>query len=83
MGGTVTISIVESHAFGGGPARPATTRALAELQRMAKLGDGRPSDEVESLKLEVKWEPARGAIGVTLQPPDLMVSPDELTIVSN
>ena len=86
VGGAVTISIVESHASvqaGGGPTRTAAARALAEFHRMAKLGYSRPSDEVESLKLEVKWEPARGVMGVNLQPPDLAVSPGELAIVSN
>ena len=53
----------------GGPARCANARILAEIQEQSKLQPGhRPSDDVESLKLEVKWEPSPGALGVTLTP---------------
>ncbi|KAF7321449.1 Mediator of RNA polymerase II transcription subunit 14 [Mycena kentingensis (nom. inval.)] len=41
---------------------------LSELQQRAKIGDLRPSDEVESLQFEVKWEPSPGALGVTVAP---------------
>jgi len=78
QGGTLTLSIVEakdsskpgSRPLGGligGPARCANARVLAEMQEKSKLQSGhRPSDDVESLKLEVKWEPSPGALGVTL-----------------
>jgi len=68
-GGTLTISILESRAAqqaGGGPARTPTARMLAELQQRAKLGDARPSDEVEGLKFDVRWEPMKGTLGVVI-----------------
>ncbi|KAG6821038.1 hypothetical protein H0H93_007928 [Arthromyces matolae] len=67
LGGTVTISIVDSPGSsqaGPGPARSPTKRVFARLQRKAKLGEGLPSDEVEGLKLQVHWEPTKGALGV-------------------
>lgn len=55
---------------------------LAKLQRKAKLGNAKPSDEVEGLRFEVKWEPEKGALGVIL-PPDQLVLPEEyLQVVS-
>ena len=78
QGGTLIVSIVEakdsskpgSRPLGGligGPARCANARVLAEVQEKSNLQHGhRPSDDVESLKLEVKWEPSPGALGVTL-----------------
>ncbi|KAG5717326.1 Mediator of RNA polymerase II transcription subunit 14, partial [Termitomyces sp. T112] len=71
LGGTITISIVESHGpsyAGRGPARSPKRRVFARLQRRAKLGVGMPSDEVEGLKFQVLWEPAKGALGVNVLP---------------
>ncbi|GLB37299.1 putative MED14-domain-containing protein [Lyophyllum shimeji] len=71
LGGTITISIVEVSGparTGPGPARPPKARAFAQLQRKAKLGDKVPSDEVEGLKFQVFWEPAKGALGVNVPP---------------
>lgn len=94
QGGTLTVSIVKakdsskpgSRPLGGligGPARCANARVLAEMQEKSKLQPGhRPSDDVESLKLEVKWEPSPGALGVALTAGESKL-PDELaTIVS-
>ncbi len=56
---------------------------LSKLQRKAKLANARPSDEVEDLRLEVKWEPEKSALGVVL-PPDQLVLPEEyLQVVSS
>ncbi|KAG6333415.1 hypothetical protein ID866_5677 [Astraeus odoratus] len=84
-GGTLTISIVESRATqqaGGGPARTPVARMLAELQRKARLGDARPSDEVEGLKFDVRWEPMEGTLGVVNEAiaamRDLQVDADNL-----
>ncbi|KAG6862349.1 hypothetical protein C0995_016047 [Termitomyces sp. Mi166 len=70
-GGTITISIIESHGpsqAGRGPTRSPKRRIFARLQRRAKLGDGIPSDEVEGLKFQVLWEPAKSALGVNVFP---------------
>ncbi len=54
-----------------------------ELQERAKLaGKGRPSDEVEGMKFDVKWEPQRGALGVVINPEDVKLTKAELAIVS-
>lgn len=94
-GGTLTLSIVEakdsskpgSRPLGGligGPARSANGRVLAEIQEKSKLQPGhRPSDDVESLKLEVKWEPSPGALGVTLTAEESKLSAELATIVRN
>jgi mediator of RNA polymerase II transcription subunit 14 len=85
VGGLLTISIVEFHGpaqAGGGPARSSKGRVLAYLQQKSKLGTSRPSDEVEGLRFEVKWEPTKGALGVILPPSELVLSVDEQSIVS-
>ncbi|KAG5652470.1 hypothetical protein H0H81_004878 [Sphagnurus paluster] len=69
LGGTITISIVEANGpiqAGAGPARSPKARAFAKLQRKSKLGSGVPSDEVEGLRFQVLWEPAKGALGVSV-----------------
>ncbi|KAJ7128933.1 mediator complex subunit MED14-domain-containing protein [Mycena crocata] len=69
LGGTLTISIVDKlQPQTRGPARSPKARVLAELQRRSKLGTLRPSDEVEGLKFEVRWEPAKGALGAVISP---------------
>ncbi|TFK44507.1 mediator complex subunit MED14-domain-containing protein [Crucibulum laeve] len=88
LGGTLTISIVESPAppqAGPGPARSARARAMSRIQQKSKLGGGRPSDEVEGLKSSVRWQPEPNALGVLLQSEDvfmpengLQVDPDNL-----
>ena len=65
----------------GGPARCANARVLAEIQEKSKLRPGhRPSDDVESLKLQVKWEPSPGALGVTLTTEESKL-PAELAVI--
>lgn len=93
QGGTLTVSIVEakdsskpgSRPLGGligGPARCANARVLAEVQEKSKLQYGhRPSDDVESLKLEVKWEPSPGALGITLTAEESKLSVELATVV--
>ena len=93
QGGTLTLSIVEakdsskpgSRPLGGligGPARCANARILAEIQEKSKLQPGhRPSDDVESLKLEVKWEPSPGALGVTLTAEETKLPAELATVV--
>jgi mediator of RNA polymerase II transcription subunit 14 len=94
QGGTLSVSIVEakdsskpgSRPLGGligGPDRRANARILAEIQEKSKLRPGhRPSDDVESLKLEVKWEPSPGALGVTLTPEEIKLPVELASIVS-
>ncbi|KAH7915167.1 mediator complex subunit MED14-domain-containing protein [Hygrophoropsis aurantiaca] len=83
QGGTLTVSIVENRATqqaGGGPVRSPQARMLAELQQRAKLGDLRPSDEVEGLKFQVRWEPTKGALGAIIDQEDVMATVGELTV---
>ncbi|KAJ7209599.1 mediator complex subunit MED14-domain-containing protein [Mycena pura] len=70
MGGTLTISIVQAkpQSLTRGPTRPQKARVLAELQQRSKLGNLKPSDEVEGLKFDVCWQPAKGALGVIISP---------------
>jgi mediator of RNA polymerase II transcription subunit 14 len=81
LGGTLTISIVEakSKPQTRGPARSPKARVLAELQQRSKLGTLKPSDDVEGLKFEVRWEPAKGALGAVIAPE---IPEDFLVIVS-
>lgn len=86
QGGTLTISIVENRAnpkVGGGPARSPAARMLSELQVKAKLGSARPSDEVEGLKFEVRWEPTKGTLGVGIDQDESMIIIGELLVVSS
>lgn len=83
-GGTLTISILESRAAqqaGGGPARTPTARMLAELQQRAKLGDARPSEEVEGLKFDVRWEPMKRTLGVLINQEEAMAIMGVLQVV--
>ncbi|KAH7889201.1 mediator complex subunit MED14-domain-containing protein [Phlebopus sp. FC_14] len=85
-GGTLTISIVENRATqqaGGGPARSPVARMLAALQQKTKLGDARPSDEVEGLKFEVRWEPMKGALGVAIDQEETMEALGDLHVDPN
>lgn len=79
------MSIVETHASpqaGGGPTRSSKARVLASLQQKSKLGNARPSDQVEGLKFEVQWQPMKGALGVVIAPEDAVMSEGELSIAS-
>ena len=82
LGGTLTISIVESSdSISGGPFRSPKARVIAKIQRISKLGNSRPSDEVEGLKFDVRWEPAQGALGVHLPAESLAPPQDALKVV--
>jgi mediator of RNA polymerase II transcription subunit 14 len=51
------------------------------LEHKAKLGNAKPSDQVEGLKFEIKWEPIKGAMGVVIHPEDAILKPEELFVV--
>ena len=55
---------------------------LADLEVKTKLGSLKPSDQVEGLKFQVKWEPAQGTLGVTISPDDMVFQAGELDVVS-
>ncbi|KDR75325.1 hypothetical protein GALMADRAFT_249364 [Galerina marginata CBS 339.88] len=83
LGGTLIMSIVETRApaqAGPGPARKSRQRVLARLQQKSKLGNGKPSDEVEGLKFVVQWEPAKGALGVLVPLEETYLPEDALRI---
>lgn len=84
LGGTFTIAIVQTRApvqTGPGPARSPRQRVVARLQRKAKLVDAKPSDEVEGLKFVVKWEPAKGALGIYISQEDATLPAEVLQVV--
>ena len=82
LGGTLTISIVDSSdSIRGGPFRSPKARVIAKMQRASKFGNSRPSDEIEGLKFNVQWEPARGALGVHLPVEALTLLQDTLKVV--
>lgn len=54
---------------------------LAELQRRSKLGDMRPSDEVESLQFDVKWEPMKGVLAANIDTEEAIAAVRELVVV--
>ncbi|RDB24861.1 Mediator of RNA polymerase II transcription subunit 14 [Hypsizygus marmoreus] len=76
LGGTVTISIVET----SGPARTPKSRAFARIQHKSKFGNATPSDEVEGLRFQTRWEPAKGALGVNLPVTDSTIPDDALHV---
>ncbi|KAF4567770.1 mediator complex subunit [Pleurotus pulmonarius] len=83
QGGTLTISIVQAKGppqAGSGPTRTPKQRVLAELEHRLKLGVNRPSDEVEGLKFEVKWEQTPYVLAMIIPPELLAMAPEELTI---
>lgn len=84
-GGTLTISITESRATrkaGGGPARTPVARMLADLQQGAKSGDAHPSDEVEGLMFDVRWEPMKGTLGVIINQEEVLATVGRLEVDS-
>lgn len=84
LGGKLMISIVQVKEQTGRKAmRSPRARVLAELQARSKLATSRPSDEVEHMRFDVRWEPEQGALGVTPAPEDMFISPAELQIVSS
>lgn len=73
----MTISLVASTRL----QRKPKARILAELQARSRLEGRRPSDDVESMRWEVKWEPQKGALGVQLLPEDGILDESELSVV--
>ena len=85
LGGTVIISIVETHhpaQSSSGPTRTPQKRAIARLQQKTRLGGAKASDEVEGLGFTVRWEPTKGALGVLIPLEQLVLPADALQIVS-
>lgn len=89
LGGTLTISIVKSETSSSPvskahpPHRSAKAQVLAELQERSKLGERkRPSDTVEHLRFEVKWEPQRVALGMSIPFEAVTLPEGELRVVS-
>ncbi|KAG1871755.1 mediator complex subunit MED14-domain-containing protein [Suillus subalutaceus] len=80
-GGTLTISIVEK--VDKKAARSPIARMLAELQRKSKLGDMRPSDDVESLQFDAKWEPMKGVLAANIDAEEAIVAVNELAVESD
>ncbi|KAJ3733741.1 MED14-domain-containing protein [Lentinula guzmanii] len=77
-GGKVTISMVEG--VKATHTSSSKAKVLSELQYTSKLGSKRASDNVESLKFEVRWEPTPNAIGINI-PPEEYALPDGVLVV--
>ncbi|KAI0743387.1 MED14-domain-containing protein [Daedaleopsis nitida] len=81
LGGKLSISIVQvKEKTGRNAMRSPCARVLAELQSRSKLDTSRPSDEVEHMRFDVRWEPELGALGVIPAPEDMYMHPEELRI---
>lgn len=80
-GGTLTISIVEK--VDKKAARSPIARMLAELQRKSKLGDMCPSDNVESLQFDTKWEPMKSVLAANIDAEEAMAAVKELVVESD
>ncbi|EJF55792.1 MED14-domain-containing protein [Dichomitus squalens LYAD-421 SS1] len=81
LGGKLTISIVQvKEKTGHKASRSPRARVLAELQSRSKLDESRPSDEVEHMRFDVRWEPENGALGVTPALEDLFMPLEQLRI---
>jgi len=78
FGGTLTIAIESVKARS---ARSPEEIVLARIQQHVKLGNTRPSDEVEPLKLSASWEPSTGVLAVNIPPHELTLPAGTLTIV--
>ena len=82
LGGKLIISIVQvKEKTGRKASRSPRARVLAELQSRSKLEGARPSDEVEHMRFDVRWEPENGALGVAPAPEDMFIPPEQLQIV--
>ncbi|KAF5370780.1 hypothetical protein D9758_002136 [Tetrapyrgos nigripes] len=80
MGGTLTVAIIETTALQRANGRSFRSKTLAELQQISKLQSKRPSDTVEYLKFDIRWEPAQGALAIAL-PREETVLPKDLLAV--
>ncbi|KAG1762429.1 mediator complex subunit MED14-domain-containing protein [Suillus occidentalis] len=58
-------------------------RMLAELQRKSKLGDMCPSDNVESLQFDTKWEPMKSVLAANIDAEEAMAAVKELVVESD
>ncbi|KAI0785537.1 MED14-domain-containing protein [Abortiporus biennis] len=66
------------------PKRSARAQVLAELQERSKLGSrSKPSDDVEGLKFEVKWEIQKNVLGVVIPPEAVYIPENELKVNSD
>lgn len=80
-GGTLTISIVETPLRDGRRAKDPKSRVLFGLQQRAKIGQKTPSDTIENLSFEIKWEIQKGVLAVPV-PEDVVRSfPEPLFVV--
>ncbi|KIY71148.1 MED14-domain-containing protein [Cylindrobasidium torrendii FP15055 ss-10] len=79
LAGTLTVSIVESDVDATARLSP-RAKILAELQRKAKLGGQRPSEEVEGLSFRVTWDPEYRALGIDVHREDLSIAPEVLKV---
>lgn len=80
-GGTLTISIVEK--VDKKSVRSPIARMLAELQQKSKLGDMRPSDDVENLQFDAKWEPMKGVLAANIDAEETITAVKELVVESD
>jgi mediator of RNA polymerase II transcription subunit 14 len=83
-GGTLTISIVETAVSvreSEGPRRSSKAKVIAKLQHKFKLGNAIPSDVVEGLRFEIRWEVTKDAFGVIIPAEDIVLPEDTLHIV--
>ena len=82
LGGKLIISIIQvKEKTGRSAMRSPKARVLAELQSRARLESTRPSDEVEHMRFDVKWEPESGALGVAPSLADMNMALGQLHIV--
>ncbi|KAJ3526719.1 hypothetical protein NMY22_g10058 [Coprinellus aureogranulatus] len=77
FGGTLTIAI-ESIMMR--KARTPEQIMLARIQQQVKLGNAKPSDEVEPLKLFAKWTPSQGVLALNVPLSELSLPRSDLEI---
>jgi hypothetical protein len=76
----VAVSITASGASSAALASPALD-ATEDIEQAVNL-PRRVSDEVEGLQFEVRWEPVRNALGVSVSEADVALGKDSLVVVS-
>ncbi|EAU91571.2 hypothetical protein CC1G_02060 [Coprinopsis cinerea okayama7 len=76
-GGSLTIAIetVDPHS-----SRTPKEHVMARLQQELKLGNAKPSDTIEKMRLRVTWEPSQGVLGVDVAQSEVNFHPSELEI---
>ncbi|KAH9940499.1 MED14-domain-containing protein [Epithele typhae] len=81
LGGKLTVSIVQVKEKAGRNAlRSPKARVLAELHARSRMNAARPSDEVEHMRFDVRWDPEPDALGVAPAMADMFMPPGELQI---